>query len=164
MCRRLKLPAAQKFVDAYYKALSTQGERSTLASFYVQPTVSNPIQADISINGNIVATPADLQFFFQTKVQQAHYEPQSYDCHVLNPNYNIGASDNDLGPDASGRKMSLLIVVSGRVRYGERSAQLRGFSENFVLVPNFQTGIGGPGRNWSILSQNFRIVFEPTNI
>jgi NTF2-related export protein 1/2 len=108
-----------------------------------------------------VATPEDLQIFFQTKVQQAHYEPQSFNCHVLNPNYNIGASDINIGPDASGRKMSLLIIVSGYVRYGEvRSTEIRGFSENFVLVPNFQTGIGRPGRNWSILSQNFRIVFR----
>jgi NTF2-related export protein 1/2 len=93
-------------------------------------------------------------------VQKAHYEPQSFDCHVLNPNYNIGASDTNLGPDASGRKMSLLVVVNGYVKYGEpKDAQMRGFSENFVLVPNFQVGAGMASRNWLIQSQNFRIVF-----
>jgi NTF2-related export protein 1/2 len=92
---------------------------------------------------------------------KSHYEAQSFDCHVLNPNYNIGASDADLGPDPTGRKMSILLVVSGYVKYGEaRDAKMRGFTENFVLIPNFAAGIGNQDvfKKWLIQSQNFRIV------
>ena len=92
---------------------------------------------------------------------KAHYEVQCFDCHVLNPNFNIGLSDAELGPDPTGRKMSVLLVVSGYVKYGEsRSAKMRGFTENFVLVPNYlgATGINGAVMGWLIQSQNFRIV------
>lgn len=42
---------------------------------------------------------------------KAHYEVQSYDCHVINPNYNVGLPDNMLGPDASGKKISIMVIV-----------------------------------------------------
>jgi NTF2-related export protein 1/2 len=132
-----------------------------LSSFYIQPTPLNPLTADISLNGNIVQSPADLQNLFQSTIPRAHYEVQSYDCHILNPNYNIGANDAELGPDATGGKMSFLLIVSGYVKYGEaRDAKMRGFTENFVLVPNFQAGAGNPKdvKKWLIQSQNFRIV------
>jgi NTF2-related export protein 1/2 len=102
-----------------------------------------------------------MQVLFETQMPRAHYEPQSFDCHVLNPNYNIGASDTELGPDATGKKASLLLAVSGYVKYGDaRDAKMRGFTENFVLVPNFRGGIGNVngGMRWLIQSQNFRIV------
>lgn len=90
---------------------------------------------------------------------KADYEAQSYDCHVLNPNY-VDAndmSDAALVPDATGFKMSLLVVVSGYVKYGDqRDAKMRGFTENFVLVPN--RGSGNGERKWLIQSQNFRMV------
>lgn len=132
-----------------------------MSSFYVQPTPINPLVADISLNGNIVPTPADLQILFESQIPKAHYEAQCFDCHVLNPNFNIGASDAELGPDPTGRKMSILLVVSGYVKYGEsKSARMRGFTENFVLVPNFLGAIdkGGSVKGWLIQSQNFRIV------
>lgn len=154
--------AAQHFVERYYRALNSRHERGTLSSFYVQPTPINPIPTDISLNGNIIQSPAELQSLFQTKMPEAHYECQSYDCHVLNPNYNIGASEADLGPDKTGQKMSLVVVVSGYVKYGEaRDAKMRGFTENFVLVPNFDAGKGRSKdvKKWLIQSQNFRIVF-----
>jgi NTF2-related export protein 1/2 len=156
------LAAARYFIDTYYGALNDKSARGTLSSFYIQPTPTNPLAADISLNGNIVPSPADLQILFESQMPKSHYEAQSFDCHVLNPNYNIGASDVDLGPDPSGRKMSILLVVSGYVKYGEsRDAKMRGFTENFVLVPNFAAGIGNQAavRKWLIQSQNFRIVF-----
>ncbi len=80
---------------------------------------------------------------------------------MLNPNFNIGASDTELSPDPTGRKMSVLLVVSGYVKYGEpRSAKMRGFTENFILVPNFLRTSGNSAvvKGWLIQSQNFRIV------
>jgi len=153
--------AARNFIEAYYKALNNESARATLSSFYIQPTLVNPLVADISLNGNIVPTPADLQILFESQMPKAHYEVQCFDCHVLNPNFNIGAGDNELGPDPTGRKMSVLLVVSGYVKYGEsRSAKMRGFTENFVLVPNYSGARDKSGavKGWLIQSQNFRIV------
>lgn len=154
------LEAAQLFVDTYYMALNHK--RNTLASFYIKPTPTNPLNADISLNGNIVPTPADLQTLFEKQMPTARYEVQSFDCQVLNPNYNVGASDSELGPDPSGRKMSLMVIVSGYVKYGDaRDAETRGFTENIILVPNFEVrgkGRDRTGKNWLIQSQNFRMV------
>ena len=153
--------AAQKFIDRYYRALNNSTERATLASFYIQPTPLSPLPADISLNGNIVQSPLDLQNIFLDTIPAAHYEVQSFDCHVLNTNYNIGANDTDFAPDATGRKMCIALIVSGYVKYGEaRDTKMRGFTENFILVPNFQAGIGSPHdmKKWLIQSQNFRIV------
>lgn len=161
--------AAKTFIDTFYAALNSQNLRTTLSSFYVPtPTPGSPIPpADISINGNVVATPADVEILFVSQVPHAHYEVQSYDCQVLNPNYNVGAAEHDIGPDASGRKMSLLLVVSGSVKYGEslKDARLRGFSESFLLVPNFAAAAAAAPANgglrpkkWLIQSQNFRLV------
>jgi NTF2-related export protein 1/2 len=157
----MHVAAARTFIESYYRVLNDESARGALSSFYIQPTPSNPLTADISLNGNIVPTPADLQTLFESQIPKAHYEVQCFDCHVLNPNYNIGASDAQLGPDPTGRKMSVLLVVSGYVKYGDsRSAKMRGFTENFVLVPNFTGVVGRDGavKGWLIQSQNFRIV------
>lgn len=111
-----------------------------------------------------MATPADLQTVFEKQVQKARYEVQSYDCQVLNSDYNIGAEENMLRPDKDGKKMSILVLVSGSVRYGKEGApdgETRGFTENIVLVPNWDSH--GPrsskgAKKWLILSQNFRLV------
>jgi NTF2-related export protein 1/2 len=136
--------------------------RSTISSFYLQPTATSPLSADISLNGNVIPDPKAIQNFFETQMPKAHYEVQSYDVQVLNPNYNIGVADDALGPDKSGAKMSLLILVSGNVRYGGeiKDAVMRGFTETVILVPNpesaKQKGRGAKG--WLIQSQNFRLV------
>jgi NTF2-related export protein 1/2 len=61
--------------------------------------------------------------------------------------------------------MSILVSVSGYVRYGEgKDLPMRGFSENFVLVPGEDADKrkmrdrGKGGREWVIQSQNFRIT------
>jgi len=134
-----------------------------LTSFYIKPTPTSPRQADISLNGNILADPEELQAIFEKQVSRAHYEVQSFDCHVLNTNYNVGADDNMLGPDKGGRKMSILVMVSGSVRYWKEGGEgeTRGFTENIVLVPNWEAH--GPkaargDKKWLIQSQNFRLV------
>lgn len=58
--------------------------------------------------------------------------------------------------------MSLMLLVSGYVKYGEsREAAMRGFAETFVLVPNPEQAGGKKrkaGDGWLIQSQNFRLV------
>ncbi len=112
---------------------------------------------------------------------QARYEVQSYDCHVLNPEYALdgpsssvatgggGAAAGGTGTARDNKNMSIILTVSGYVRYGEaRDAAMRGFSDNFVLVPHPENHLGSASgrardkgalkREWVIQSQNFRLV------
>ncbi|RFU34613.1 hypothetical protein B7463_g1696, partial [Scytalidium lignicola] len=156
--------AAQHFVDTYYATLNDPKRRSEIASFYVTPTPTSPVQADISMNGNLVATPADLQNVFEKQIERARYEVQSFDCQVLNSDYNIGAEESMLAPNKDGKKMSILVLVSGSVKYGKEGApegETRGFSETIVLVPNWEAQGPRPpkgAKRWLVLSQNFRLV------
>ena len=117
--------------------------------------------ADISLNGNVIPDPNAIQNFFETQMPKAHYEVQSYDVQVLNANYNVGVADDALGPDSKGNKMSMLVLVSGYVKYGDtKDAVMRGFTETLVLVPN-QESIKSKARGIKshlIQSQNFRLV------
>jgi NTF2-related export protein 1/2 len=77
------------------------------------------------------------------QIPKAFYEVQSFDCHVVNPNYNVGVVDDAaLAPNSDGKKMSIVVMVSGSVKYFKNSeeeearAENRGFTETFVLVPN----------------------------
>lgn len=154
-------PAARVFTETYYAALNSTTERPTLATFYIQPTALSPLTADISLNGNLVPSPTDFQKIFATQMPPSHYEVQSYDCHVVNPDYNVGAPESDLAPDKTGRKMSILVIVSGYVKYfdGPEKPPMRGFTETFVLVPNFEAQKGDRNaKRWLIQSQNFRMV------
>lgn len=113
----------------------------------------------IVYNGNMIADAATLQGLFQRDMPRTHYEVQSYDCHVLNPDYVVDGIQG--GSAASGKNMTILVAVSGFVKYGGRDATARGFSENFVLVPNHDATAKGRARNskeWLIQSQNFRLV------
>jgi len=54
-------------------------------------------------------------------------------------------------------------MVSGYVKFGElRDAEMRGFSETFVLIPTPGTTTskerGKRGNQWLIQCQNFRLV------
>src|ERR1700742_4346790 len=57
--------AATTFIETYYRALDTK--RDTISTFYAAPFPDplNPGQflerADISLNGNVIATPAAMQ-------------------------------------------------------------------------------------------------------
>ncbi len=155
--------AAEQFVETYYPTLNNPKLRSKLTTFYIKPTAASPLKADITLNGNIISDPSELQSFFEHQVSKSHYEVGSYDCQVINTNYNIGAKEDQLGPDKDGKKMSILVVISGSVRYWKDGAdsETRGFTENVVLVPNWEAQ--GPKaakgeKKWLIQSQNFRLV------
>jgi NTF2-related export protein 1/2 len=155
--------AAEQFVETYYPALNNPTLRKNLTTFYIKPTASFPLRANITLNGNIISDPSELQFFFESQVSKAHYEVGSFDCHVLNTNYNVGAEEEKLGPDKDGKKMSILVMVSGSVKYWKDGAdsEVRGFTENVVLVPNWEAqrpNAAKGERKWLIQSQTFRLV------
>ena len=153
------LSAAERLVQTYYPAL--QSNPATISSFYMSPAAmpdGKPLPV-IVYNGNVIRDAATLQNMFQRDITSAHYEIQSYDCHVLNPNYVLDGTQG--GGAASGKNMTILVTVSGFVKFGGREATARGFSENFVLVPNHDVATKGRGRQvkeWLIQSQNFRLV------
>ena len=109
-------------------------------------------------NGNIVPNATSLQKMFEDSMPRTRYEVQNYDCHVINPNYI--AEGIQLGDAATRKNMTLLVTVSGFVKYGtERSAPAQGFSENLVLVPNSDAAnTTKNARVWVIQSQTFRLV------
>lgn len=91
---------------------------------------------------------------------EASYEIQSFDCQVINRAYPTPKADG-IKPAAQmqAKDMSILILVSGHVRYGEgRDQPQRGFSETFVLVPNAAADRTRAPKKWLIQSQNFRLV------
>ncbi|KAG9244959.1 hypothetical protein BJ878DRAFT_503758 [Calycina marina] len=148
---RVSTQAADDFVKTYYQALDSA---KNLASFYIQA-------ADIWLNGNNIPDPQQLQTFFKDKVGNCQYDAQSHDCSVLNQNCNIGAPDNALGPSSDGSKMSILVLVSGSVKYKDSSDEARGFTESFTLVPNFEPHSQKAPKGlkkWLIQSQTFRLV------
>jgi NTF2-related export protein 1/2 len=155
--------AAEQFVETYYPALNNPNLRSKLTTFYIKPTPTAPQQADITLNGNTISDPSELQSFFENQVAKAQYEVGSFDCSVLNTNYNVGAREDQLGPDKDGKKMSILVMVSGSVKYWKdgSDSEVRGFTENVVLVPNWEAHSPKAAKGekkWLIQSQNFRLV------
>jgi NTF2-related export protein 1/2 len=87
----------------------------------------------------------------------SHYEVQSVDCQIINKQFPAPTP----GRQPSTKDMSMLVIVSGYVRFGEsRDLPQRGFSETFVLIPNTsnETVKGRRKRDWIIQTQNFRLV------
>ncbi|OJZ87257.1 hypothetical protein ASPFODRAFT_206114 [Aspergillus luchuensis CBS 106.47] len=151
---KVSTDAATDFVQSFYPAL--ENTRSTIASFYSQPT------AMILFNGNAVADGAAVQEIFVNQMSPTHYEVQSVDCQIINKAYPTPTSTGvKLPTETTVKDMSILVVVSGYVRFGEsRDLPQRGFSETFVLVPN-PSADGPKGkrkREWLIQTQNFRLV------
>ncbi|PGH05408.1 hypothetical protein GX51_02932 [Blastomyces parvus] len=165
---KISTDAASDFVQSFYPAL--QSAQSTIASYYAPP----PTLCKILFNGNVVADGPSVQEIFANQMPPAHYDVQSYDCQIINPNYpsmTVGASTATTGAKpssstAAARNMSILVTVNGSVRFGGERApgdlSNRGFSETFVLVPNTQADAAGlkarGKKNWLIQSQNFRLV------
>lgn len=116
----------------------------------------------IVYNGNVIPSASAMEQLYQEQMPKTRYEAQSYDCHVLNPDYGLGGSP--AADVRSGRTMSILLTVSGFVKYGElKSAAPRGFNETFVLVPNHDANTRSAARSrsskdWVIQSQTFRQV------
>lgn len=155
----MRLEAAERFVETYYRSLN--GHRQDLASYYAPAsTMPNGQPTPIILwNGNVIPDPATFQKIFEEQMPQSHYNMQGFDCQVLNPNYSSGFAD--ASKSESGKNVSLLVTVSGRVVYGDyREGDTRGFSESFVLIPNPDTARDGKKhiRQWLIQSQNFRLV------
>ncbi|OAX83394.1 hypothetical protein ACJ72_02236 [Emergomyces africanus] len=169
---KISTDAATDFVQSFYPAL--QSARNTIATYYApSPTLSK-----ILFNGNVVADGPSVQDIFTNQMPPTHYEVQSYDCQIINPNYPAMAAASPgtaaaAGPrakpvssSAMAKNMSILVTVNGFVRFGEERAPgdlaNRGFSETFVLVPNESPGAGGPKararKHWLIQSQVFRLV------
>ncbi|OJD13057.1 hypothetical protein AJ78_06449 [Emergomyces pasteurianus Ep9510] len=169
---KISTDAATDFVQSFYPAL--QSARNTIASYYA-PT---PTLSKILFNGNVVADGPSVQEIFTNQMPPAHYEVQSYDCQIINPNYpgmavsssglaaSASASAKPLSSSAMAKNMSILVTVNGLVRFGELrdpgDMSNRGFSETFVLVPDAPADGGGPRarakKHWLIQSQNFRLV------
>ena len=115
----------------------------------------------IVFNGNIIPDAISFQAMFEQQMPPTHYEVQSYDCQVVNPNYM--AEGVASGSGASGKNMTILIIASGYVKIGEpKEAAMRGFSETFLLVPNPEAAVvkgrGKHTKEFLIQSQNFRLV------
>ncbi len=147
--------------------MGSPSARAQITSFYIKPTLTSPQRPDITLNGNIFSDPSEVQKIFETQIPKAHYEVQSFDCHAINPNYNVGVDDAALGPNKDGKKMSIVVMVSGSVKYfkskedEEARAEPRGFTETFVLVPNHEAHNPKAAKGlkkWLIQSQNFRLV------
>lgn len=145
-------PAATDLIQSFYPALNKN--RDAIGSFYA------PTPSTILFNGNPVADGAAVQDIFVNQMPAAHYEVQSYDCQIINRAYpTVTATGVKPPTEMTVKDMSVLVIVSGHVRYGDsRDQPQRGFSETFVLVPNPSSDRGKRRRDWLIQSQNFRLV------
>lgn len=152
--------AAQDFVDAYYPALNNPKGRAGITDFYIKPIPGTPLKADIVLNGVPSTDPTEVQNIFEKQVTKAHYEVQNFDCHTINPNYNVAANESALALDTDGKKMSIVVLISGTVKYGEEG-DVRAFTDNVVLVPNLEAHSPKAAKGlkkWLVQSQNFRLV------
>ncbi|EWG42794.1 hypothetical protein FVEG_04523 [Fusarium verticillioides 7600] len=154
--------AAEIFTSNYYQAINRQKD---ILPFYINSSQRYPIAADISINGAVLPTPDDYSKLLEAQGKDAHYEIESFDAHVLNPNFAMGAPENifdSAKKEKSGDKMSILVTVMGRVQFGKgREAPQKMFNETFVLVPNWESMVKNPPRGvkkWLVMSQNFRAL------
>ena len=84
----------------------------------------------------------------------------SFDSHVVNPNFSFAAPD--VRSDRTGGRASIVAQVTGTVQYGRgRDAPRQSFNEVFLLVPNWDAMARNPPKNlrrWLIMSQNFRTL------
>ena len=110
-------------------------------------------------NGSVIPDPTAMQKLFQEEMPRAEYVVGDFDCHVINPSYVAEGARS--APAKSGRNMTILLTISGFVKYGQsRSVEPHAFSETFVLTPNPASG-NSHSRNfkeWLIQSQSFRLV------
>jgi NTF2-related export protein 1/2 len=177
---------ATNFADWYYTNLN---KHRPLSDFYVTSNAryrDAGLRADVVINGlvlhdtgDVSAAPA-LAYEELLKKQRTvpatgrpdgrvHYEVDNVDVQVLNPDYTFACPEHVANSrlDSSGRTaagaepaMQLLVQIAGSITFGaDKDAQKKGFSEIFVLVPNwdaFKKGAARNARRFLIQSQNFR--------
>ncbi|KAI5461638.1 nuclear transport factor 2 domain-containing protein [Mariannaea sp. PMI_226] len=154
--------AADIFVSHYYQAINS---KSALLPFYINTSPRYGMQADISINGAVVASPEAYLQLLQAQGPGVHYEIESFDAHVMNPSFQLGAPENvydGAKVEKNGGRMSIAVTIMGRVKYGkDREAPQKMFNETFVLVPNWESMVRNAPRGlkrWLIMSQNFRAL------
>ncbi|KAL6360715.1 hypothetical protein LRP88_06422 [Fusarium phalaenopsidis] len=164
---QVRVATAEIFVTHYYQAVNKQ---SALLPFYINSSSRYPIPADISINGAVLSAPTDYSKLLEAQGQGAVYELESFDAHVVNPSFGMGAPENvyeGAKVEKNGGRMSILVNVMGKVQYGKgREAPQKMFHETFVLVPNWEAMVKNPPKGvkrWLIMSQNFRaLIFSTT--
>lgn len=149
-------------MNHYYQAIN---HRSSLLPFYINSSSRYPITADISINGAVVPTPADYSTLLEAQGVGVHYEVESFDAHVMNQSFNIGAPENiydGAKMEKNGSRMSIIVTTMGRVQFGKgRDAPQKMFNETFILVPNWESMVKNAPRGmkrWLVMSQNFRAL------
>jgi NTF2-related export protein 1/2 len=118
-------------------------------------------KADISVNGLVCQFPAEYEALLEQQGNGVHYDVESTDCHVINPDFTLDAPDDYMTVPANSR-VQVLCNVTGRVQYGRgKDAQQQTFNETFVLIPNWDAvGRNAPrnAKQWLIMSQNFRAL------
>ncbi len=137
--------------------------KESFLGFYLKPTTESPTKPDISFNGKVIADPEELHAILLKQSAEATYETETYNCHAINTNYNIGSDEASKGPNKDGKKISMVVMIDGEVIYskGTENEEVRNFSESIILVPNWkaQRPNAPKGlRKWLIASQNFRVV------
>lgn len=115
----------------------------------------------IVFNGTAMPSAEAFQKMFEDEMPPAQYDVQSYDCQVLNPNYAAIGTKSTSG--TNGKNMTVLIVVSGTVKFGtHKESETKGFSDTFVLVPNPGAAAANarkkPIKEWLVQSQTSRLV------
>ena len=140
-----------------------QDARHTIASYYVrnQTFPDGKTVPNIIWNGNQLQDPDEFQRQFVNEMPYTHFDTQSLDCHILNPEY--PGSEKSTGKQDLSKSMSIVVSINGSVRLEERhNGPLRGFSETLVLVPNTEKAAGKSStahkKNWLIQQQTLRFV------
>lgn len=178
---------AQSFVEWYYNDLN---EHRSLASFYVNASskyTNAGITADVTINGAVLASPAEYEALLDeqrgaapnkangadhsgsgsrasSSALKVRYEVDGFDTHVINNDYGLACPEHILsrGPDKAGGRISMVVGVQGVVHLGAApDTQHKRFHEVFVLVPNWDVRGRNPPRNakrFLISSQNYRTL------
>jgi hypothetical protein len=174
--------AAISFTNWYYDAINDErhagiriGSAYTTNSAAYRAAGQDP--ADISINSERVATPAELEakLVAQRKVietfaplrfkdEVVRHKVESLDVHVINYDYRVGASEAALRKKDRDRDLARLMIsvsVGGTVKFGpSTTAHISSFDEMFVLVPNWevyaQQRAAKNARRFLILAQKFK--------
>lgn len=176
---------AETFIDWFYRDLN---EGRPLSSYYINSSTKYAnagATADITINGAHLPNPSDFEALLDqqrgnnsssapnggaseqprgrtTGKARVRYEVDSFDAHVLNDDYCIGAPEHlvSKGPDKNGGRISMLVSVMGILHLEtEPEPTRKTFNEVFVLVPNWDARTRNSARNvkrFLISSQNYR--------
>ncbi|KAK4191680.1 hypothetical protein QBC35DRAFT_295137 [Podospora australis] len=171
--------AANKFVTWYYQQLN---EGKPIAQAYVNKNetlmkVGHP-PAEICINGQMVATPEDLDTLWAqqrsaplatTDKTHVHYDVHCFDAVVINKDYRFACPQNliDIHGPNDGVRMMMTVTVSGDVYFGvsknwktnDDFATKQHFNDVFILVPNWEVigkQNGKFGKKYLVSSHTYR--------